>query len=279
MNGINNMKSSSELEKSKGVLVFAFNSQKVKYTEIADQTSRLINRTLVLPVTLVTDVDAELKFDYDQVIRVDSKTGNVRFSKDQQVYEWKNFDRYRAFDFSPYDETILIDTDYLMLDTSLLKLLDQPFDYRLMYNMQTPQALNIDEMGPASLPMVWATVVLFRKTLRAKLFFDLVGRIQRNYGYYRSLFSIRETNYRNDFAFSMANIILNGHTLTPEQSIPWPMLTIEDNIEAIDLKNKFLTVKYDSRADVISRQNLHIMDKNYLLSDQFKNFVERICND
>jgi hypothetical protein len=57
------------------------------------------------------------------------------------------------------------------------------------------------------------------------------------------------------------------------------MLTIEDNIEAIDLKNKFLTVKYDSRADVISRQNLHIMDKNYLLSDQFKNFVERICND
>jgi hypothetical protein len=106
-----------------------------------------------------------------------------------------------------------------------------------------------------------------------------VGRIQRNYGYYRSLFSIRETNYRNDFAFSMANIILNGHTLTPEQSIPWPMLTIEDNIESIDLKNKFLTVKYDSRADVISRQNLHIMDKNYLLSDQFKNFVERICND
>jgi hypothetical protein len=273
------MKSSRELEKSKGVLVFAFNSQKVKYTSIADQTSKLIEKNTNLPVTIVTDIDSELKFDYDQIIRVDSKTGNVRFSKDQQVYEWKNFDRYRAFNLSPYDETILIDTDYLILDKSLLKLFDQPFDYRLMYNMQTPRSLNTDEMGPSSLPMVWATVVLFRKTLRAKIFFDLVGRIQRNYGYYRSLFSIRETNYRNDFAFSMANIILNGHTLTPEQSIPWPMLTIEDNIESIDLKNKFLTVKYNSRADVISRQNLHIMDKNYLLSDQFKNFVERICND
>jgi hypothetical protein len=77
----------------------------------------------------------------------------------------------------------------------------------------------------------------------------------------------------------MANIILNGHTLTPEQSVPWPMLTIEDNIEYIDVKSKFLTVKYKHRADVISRQNLHIMDKNYLLSAQFKNFVERICND
>jgi len=279
MSGISNMKSSSELEKSKGILVFAFNSQKVKYTAIADQTSKLIKKNTNLPVTIVTDIDAELKFDYDQIIRVDSKTGNVRFSKDQQLYEWKNFDRYRAFDLSPYDETILIDTDYLMLDNSLLKLLEQPFDYRLMYNMQTPQGLNTDEMGPASLPMVWATVVLFRKTVRAKMFFDLVGRIQRNYGYYRSLFAVRETNYRNDFAFSMANIILNGHTLTPEQSIPWPMLTIEDTIESIDVKNKFLTVKYKHRADVISRQNLHIMDKNYLLSAQFKNFVERICND
>jgi len=279
MSGISNMKNSSELEKSKGILVFAFNSQKVKYTAIADQTSKLIKKNTNLPVTIVTDIDAELKFDYDQIIRVDSKTGNVRFSKDQQLYEWKNFDRYRAFDLSPYDETILIDTDYLMLDNSLLKLLEQPFDYRLMYNMQTPQGLNTDEMGPASLPMVWATVVLFRKTVRAKMFFDLVGRIQRNYGYYRSLFAIRETNYRNDFAFSIANIILNGHTLTPEQSIPWPMLTIEDTIESIDVKNKFLTVKYKHRADVISRQNLHIMDKNYLLSAQFKNFVERICND
>lgn len=273
------MKNSSELEKSKGVLVFAFNSQRIRYTDIADQTSKLIKKNTNLPVTIVTDIDAVLTFDYDQIIRVDAKSGNVRFSKDQQLYEWKNFDRYRAFDLSPYDETILIDTDYLMLDNSLLKLFDQPFDYRLMYNMQTPLGLNTDEMGPGSLPMVWATVVLFRKTARARIFFDLVGRIQRNYGYYRSLFAVRETNYRNDFAFSMANIILNGHTLTPEQSIPWPMLTIEDNIESIDIKNKFLTVKYGNRADVISRQNLHVMDKQYLLSDKFKNFVERICND
>jgi len=273
------MKNSNESEKSKGVLVFAFNSQKVKYTAIADRTSKLIKKNTNLPVTIVTDIDAELKFEYDQIIRVDAKSGNVRFSKDQQLYEWKNFDRYRAFDLSPYDETILIDTDYLMLDNSLIKLLDQPFDYRLMYNMQTPHGLNTDEMGPASLPMVWATVVLFRKTVRARMFFELVGRIQRNYGYYRSLFAVRETNYRNDFAFSMANIILNGHALTPEQSIPWPMLTIEDNIESIDLKNKFLTVKYKHRADVISRQNLHIMDKNYLLSEQFDSFVKAVCNE
>ena len=79
------MKNSSELEKSKGVLVFAFNSRKVEYTAIADRTSKLIKKNTNLPVTIVTDIDAELKFDYDQIIRVDSKTGNVRFSKDQQL--------------------------------------------------------------------------------------------------------------------------------------------------------------------------------------------------
>ena len=42
------MKNSNELEKSKGVLVFAFNSQKVKYTEIADQTSKLIKKNTSL---------------------------------------------------------------------------------------------------------------------------------------------------------------------------------------------------------------------------------------
>ena len=273
------MKNSNESAKSKGVLIFAFNSKRVDYVSIADQTSKLISKNLNIPVTIVTDFDADPKFEYDHIIRADSKTGNVRFDKNQQTYEWRNFDRYRAYELSPYDETILIDTDYLVLDQSLIKLFEQPFDVRLMYKMQTPEALNVDEMGPMSLPMVWATVVLFRKTPRAKIFFDLVGRIQRNYGYYRSLFAIRETNYRNDFAFSMANIILNGYSLVPEQSIPWLLTTIEENIISLSTHKQFVVAKYDSRADVISRQNLHIMDKNYLLSDNFKQFVERVCSE
>ena len=279
MNGISNMKNLKESAKSKGVVIFAFNSAHVDYVGIADQTSKLIEKNLNLPITLVTDILANPNFNYDYIIRAESKEGNFRFAKDGKTYEWRNFDRYRAYDLSPYDETILMDTDYLVLDDSLLKLFLQPFDYRLMYQMQTPKELNKDEMGPHSLPMVWATVALFRKSSVSKMFFDMVGKIQRNYGYYRNLFGIREGNYRNDFAFSMANIILNGYTLTPEQSIPWPMTTIEDTIHSLTVTNKFITAKYQNNADVISRQNLHIMDKNYLLSNQFKNFVESVCNE
>jgi hypothetical protein len=273
------MTNSKKSAKSKGVVLFAFNSAVVDYVTIADRVSKLIKKNLNLPVTLITDPDANPTFEYDHIVRAESKDGNFRFGLDGEVYQWKNFDRYRAYALSPYDETLLIDTDYLVLDDSLLKLFDQSFDYRLMHKMQTPQESNKDEMGPLSLPMVWATVVLFRKSPKAEMFFDLVGRIQRNYNYYRNLFGIREGNFRNDFAFSISNIIMNGYAISAEQSIPWPMTTIEEIIDSMTLRNKFLIVKYSEKAHVISRQNLHIMDKGYLLSEQFNQFVESICHD
>lgn len=273
------MKNLSESEKSKGVLLFAFNSSKVNYVEIANRASLLIKKNLKLPVTIVTDSPEFCRYEYDSIIEVDSKTGNFRFDKSGNTYEWRNFDRYRVYELSPYKETLLIDVDYLQLDSSLLKLFDQPFDYRLQYRMQTPSELNIDEMGPVSLPMIWATCVLFRKTDTSKMFFDLVGRIQRNFGYYRTLFNIPTGNYRNDFAFSIANIIMNGYATNQEQSIPWPMTTIEENIESMAVRNKFIVVKYKDKADVIACQNLHIMDKNYLSSDGFAQFVEKVLNE
>lgn len=268
-------------EKSKGVLLFAFNSERVDYVAIADQTSRLIEKHLGLPITLVTDHDAEPKFAYDKIIRAEARSGNIRNDRDNNHYEWKNLDRYMAYELSPYDTTLLCDVDYAVFDRSLLKLFDQDYDYKLMYHTQTPKEFNHDEMGPMSLPMVWATVVLFKKTDRARLFFNLVGRIQRNYNYYRLLFKIRDGNYRNDFAFSIANIILSGYSIPKENNIPWTMTTIDQNVESMELKSGFIVVKYknNSTADVVARQNLHIMDKNFLLSDNLANIIDRICNE
>ena len=272
---------SNESAKSKGVLLFAFNSERVNYVDIADQTSRLIEKHLKLPITLVTDHDANPKFQYDKIIRSTASAGNTRNDKNQNAYEWKNLDRYMAYELSPYDTTVLCDVDYAMFDNSLLKLLDQDYDYKLMYHTQNPKEFNYDEMGPASLPMVWATVVIFKKTHRSKLFFDLIGRIRRNYGYYRLLFKIRDGNYRNDFAFSIANIILNGYSILQENNIPWTMTTIDQNLESMDFKGNFIIVKYkdNQTADVLSKQNLHIMDKHFLIGYNFKSIVDRVCNE
>lgn len=273
-----NMKNSNVSVKSKGVVVFAFNSATVDYVALADQTSRLTTKALGLPITLITDHDSVPAFNYDRVIRVESSGGNVRTTVDGQVVEWRNFGRHLAYSLSPYDETILLDGDYLVLDKSLLVLFEQDFDYRLMHNSHTPAGPCYQLMGSTSLPFVWATVVLFRKNLRTKQYFDLIARVQTNYSYYMSLYN-GKGSYRNDYAFAIANNILNGYSLCQCKGVPWSMLTIEANINRIDLKNKFLIIRQESTADVISRQNLHVMDKHFLLSAEFAEFVNRICDE
>ncbi len=266
-----------ESAKSKGVVVFAFNSETVDYVALADQTSRLIEKHMGLPVTLITDNNAEPLFEYDHILRVESQSGNFRVDNGEKK-EWRNFGRYLAYDLSPYDETLLIDGDYLVLDASLLKLFEQDFDYKLMHNSQTPDGPQYKMMGTqASLPYVWATVVLFKKTSKAKQYFDLIGRIQRNYGYYKTLFN-GSGSYRNDYAFAMADIILNGYSIDEYKGIPWTMTTIENKINSLEVRNSFIIVRHEHRADVLAKQNLHIMDKNYLLSNDFAKFVSEVCD-
>ena len=56
------------------------------------------------------------------------------------------------------------------------------------------------------------------------------------------------------------------------------MTTIEDTVDTIELKDDWIVVKYQDRADVIYRQNLHVMDKVYLASDRFVKLVDEVCN-
>ena len=273
------MQNSKSSEKSKGVFLFAFNSSTVDYVKIADQASRLIAKNLGLPVTLCTYEDAAPKFSYDQVLRLPrpDDAGNYRTNLDNEIVEWRNFGRYFAYDLTPYDETILLDTDYLVLDDSLLTLFKTEFDYKLMHHNTNYAGAVYEQMGETSLPYIWATVILFRKTIKSRLLFELVGKIQRNYRYYRALYNIREGNYRNDYAFAIANNIINGYNLNESQGIPWSMLTVEDKILRVMLTDTQIRVYHEDRAVVLPYQNIHVMDKAYLQSRDFEQVVEAVC--
>jgi len=267
------MQNSANSVKSKGVVVFAINTDAVDYVKIADQTSRLVQKNLGLPVTLVTDGTATPKFAYDRVVVIDAQGDNWR----EGGVQWRNFGRHRAYELTPYDETILLDTDYLVLDDSLLTVFSTAFDYKLMHHNTNYMGAVYERMGETSLPFIWATVILFRKTQKSQLLFDLVGKIQRNYRYYRALYNIREGNYRNDYAFAIANNIINGYSLNESQGILWPMLTIEDQIERTVLTDTQIRIYHKDRAVVLPHQNIHVMDKAYLQSPDFEQLVEAIC--
>ena len=58
-----------------------------------------------------------------------------------------------------------MDTDYLVLDNSLLNYFNTSWDYLIPNrNINLGQDEFTDTMGMYSLPFVWATVIMFRKT-------------------------------------------------------------------------------------------------------------------
>jgi hypothetical protein len=191
--------------------------------------------------------------------------------------QWFNGDRYRAYELSPYDETLLLDSDYLVLDDALLKILDTTVDYSIMTDNQNFVQTMTGNMGEMSLNFVWATAIAFKKTPKSKMLFDLVGRVQNNYGYYSKLYNLRRSNFRNDYAFAIADNIINGYA--PSRGIPWTMLTVDRTVKALEVKNSKIIVREEDSVHVIPQQSLHIMDKSYLQSDAYERFIDDICKN
>lgn len=249
--------------KSRGIVAFAANTSATDYVSIANLTVPLAGQVLGLPYTIVTE---ERINDYAYT--------NLRYDTDSNEFvQWRNIGRNLAYELSPYDETLVIDIDYVVQDQELLKIFEAPWDYMLM---RRARSLNNEyiptSMGSCSLPFVWATVFAFRKTPRAELFFDLVKRIQNNYHYYRELFNVESRQYRNDYAFAMADIILSGYQIQ-HNSIPGPMLNVMQAIESITVKDSKVVIKDVDRSYVIPKMNMHVMSKQYLQSNNFKKFI------
>ena len=254
------MKNSAASAKSKGVVIFASNTATIDYIAIAEQAARLVKKYLDLPTTIITD---------------SVESNNRRYSIDTGKFEpWNNLGRHRAYELSPYDQTILLDSDYLVLDDNLLKVLATLQDYKIVRHNTYLDGSPVSPMGKYSISYVWATILAFERTPKAQMLFDFVARIERNYAHYQRLYNITATNYRNDYAFTIADLVLNGYTQDSQNYIPWPMLSISNTINSLSLVNNKITVKADNRAWVLPKQSLHIMSKAWLTSDSCEEFVK-----
>jgi hypothetical protein len=265
-----------------GAILFAFNTKEVNYFSIAENAARLIKKHLHMPVTLVTDSTFDLlKVNnrlFDEVKYVNNEYNNIRLGYGNGT-QWRNGARHKAYELSHYEYTLLLDTDLLVLDNNLLKLYWAVDDYKIFYDnnaIQQPEATN---MGVTSLPYVWATGIVFKKCETSKMLFDLVGKIQRNYPYYRGLYNIKEPNFRNDYAFAIANYMLNGYSVNDKNSIPWPLTTFNGKVTDIELKEheQQVIVRTDDKAYLMPKQNMHVMDKDYLQSESYQTLVDTLC--
>jgi hypothetical protein len=92
------------------------------------------------------------------------------------------------------------------------------------------------------------------------------------------LFNIFNQNFRNDYAFAIADLIINGYSVDKKTRIPWAMFTLENPVNQIERKNGSLVIREKVRAHIVPEADLHIMDKDYLMTEEFQNFVDQVIN-
>ena len=266
---------------NRGAILFAFNSPKFNYYEMAEYTAKRINHFLGIPVTVVTDEQSVMSssgYMFDNTITVDPDCSNKR---DWGV--WINKGRYQAYELSPYDETLLLDVDYMINSDKVLKAFDTSIDFcchdttTFLMHPGVPQEV----LSSYSFKTLWATVIAFRKTNRAKQIFECLEMVQKNFDHYSHIHNFIGATFRNDYALTLALRIANGHTVPKTDIIPWNLVHVGKNTQVYadtnDITNTEFTVVYDNwQRGKIRKEYLTIKDMDFhvMVKDNFLELIK-----
>ena len=235
---------------TRGVLIFAQNNSEIDYAKISLYAAQRVEQFLNVPVSLVTDSKDWLlqsqptaKFVFDRIITINSDTSQTKKFYDGtlsgKTLTWKNLSRSDCYELTPYDETLVIDSDYI---NSSFKYLNQ-----------------------TSIPFYWATAFYFKKSTANRAFFDIVKYIKSNWSYYRSLYNIDSVVFRNDFAFSIAIHMMGKEFVNP---LPGKMNYTLDRDVLLNIKDsalQFLVEKKNYSGEYVATRtnnlDMHVMNK------------------
>lgn len=199
-----------------------------------------------------------------------------------------NLNRHTVFDLSPFDQTLVLDADYLVQSDVLNQVWtkDKYVKHRVpefminhaVASINDPMNIQTKMVSDTSIPMYWATAFWFRKTGNVKKFFQVVEYVRDNIAYYRQLYRFRGKFFRNDFAFSVAAHVMAAHTSEPWVK-PLPeshLLFAWDDARLLDVRGDKLCFEGQTRDGrgkipiITERRNVHCMNKKAVLQNALK---------
>lgn len=206
---------------SKGLLVFAYNNRSVDYVKQAAYLAKRASEYLGLPLSVVTeDIEYAKQWSelFDQIIYCKSTAITAKTYNDgtmaKQKLVFKNDTRPKAYELTPYEQTVLLDSDYIIADDLFLNCFDGPNEfmiYKDAYDLagfrDYSEFKYISDVG---VDFYWATCVYFKKSETTQIFFDLVKHVQEHWTHYRLIYRLETPVYRNDHIFSIAIHIMNN---------------------------------------------------------------------
>lgn len=280
----------------RGIVLFGVNNTKIDYVKLAKMAAAFARKNMPnVPIALISDRASldwhdDLQKHFDVIVEIPATFKeffkNARGYRDTQYYEisatFRNESRSAVYALSPFNETLLIDADYLIGNNSLNAVWGSVED--VMINRD---AISLDHkqlgaaefrLSPYGIRMYWATVIYFKKGERAKLLFDLVEHIRENWDFYQLTYGFPGKMYRNDYSFSIAIHILNGFVQDGDFAARLPddtILTALDSDQFFKIRSPSdLTFFYYDRkqpwkfcANRVKGLNVHCMNKLSLLNN------------
>ena len=284
----------------RGVCFFAYNNEQIDYVELATLAALYVKEYLNLPVCLITDEgsDAWLQqskpdlvnkcFDYI-VITDDEMKSNYRIHYDSPWTEFaaqfNNSNKHKIWDYSPFEQTLLLDIDYIVKSNFLLDIFDYEgvamFDNAIDIRNQLPLPRE-QFLHSAGIKMWWSTVVYFDRSDTSKLFFDTWSHVADNYQFYQYLYNFPAKLFRTDYCVSIASHILNGmEDGDVVGKIPTCMTNVnqQDDIIEVHSKQNWIILAAEQKENwknILINSNdmdIHVMNKR-ALGRQYSKLVE-----
>lgn len=282
-------------QNSRGVIMFAHNNTEIDYFKMAVVNAILIQKNLGLSPEQITVVTDSFSFEYaketlkEELLRsaignliiqekdIHFKLNNQRIYKDTnyktETLSFYNKNRCDAYELSPYDETILLDVDYLVLSNALNNCWGHDNELMMSKTYQDVfkgrEYKELRRLNDHGIEMFWATVVYFRKCAYSETFFNNVKHVSANQNFYKHMYRWPGNLYRNDYSFSIAAHIQGGYSDRGVAELPVTLYKSFDNddIHSVD-ENLHLILfleKTRSPGDFILTRwynvDIHIMNK------------------
>lgn len=279
---------------TQGIVFFAYNTEQINYVKLAIVAARYARRHLPdFPICLITsagdldwferntpDSEELINIAFDEVILAEpGHQNNQRTHHDSPWYnfvsDFRNGNKHRVIDYSPYDQTLLMDIDYIIQNNQLRYVFDTDSAVTLFHDAKNligqPPAKEQQYLHSTGIPMLWSTVVYFdRRQELARMFFDLWAHVADNYEFYKFLYGFPGKMFRTDFCVSIAAHILNGMGEGELiEDFPHPMIYMsqKDDIAKINDADDWLYLANDREEPWenslarIRGENVHVMNK------------------
>jgi hypothetical protein len=218
----------------------------------------LVKKNISKNITVVTNFDTFRKMSpmgFIEYNLIEPELGNTLNGK-----AWNNIDRHMAYELSPYDTTLVMDIDYFCFSDNLKNLFNTEYDFLVPDTAHDLSGRNsFNQRRWSMIPMVWATVLLFKKNDKVRKIFDTVKYIKKNYSYFTEMYRIYSKNLRNDYLFAMALQQING--FVGYEKMPFALPTLPPDCKVVEINDKGLAWRYNDQISYVEDQDVHVLNK------------------